>query len=219
MLGFGATLMVVPCLISIYGPVEAVVVASIIEIPAVLALLPTAIRQANWREITPLGLASLTTIPIGAWLLVSLDPDTSRRWISIAVIVFAMMLATGWRYQRPPGLGVKLAVGAASGITSGLANIGGPLVVVFLLASNNAAAGVRAGIMAFFSFSAAYRIVVYAILGMYAMPFMLVAASLCIPYLLGIWLGSKLFSKVSEKLFLRLAIGLVVCAGVIALLK
>ena len=44
MLGFGATLIVVPCLISIYGPIEAVVVASVIEIPAVISLLPTAVR-------------------------------------------------------------------------------------------------------------------------------------------------------------------------------
>lgn len=219
MLGFGATLIVVPCLITIYGPIEAVVAASVIEIPAVLSLLPTAIRQADWRHIAPVGFASLLTIPLGAWLLVSIDQETAQRVIAIAVVVFAILLGTGWRYQREPGLGVKVAVGAASGVTGGMANIGGPIVVMFLVASNKAAAGVRAGIMAYFSMSAAYRIGTYALLGLFAPPFVYVAAGLCAPYLLGIGLGAKLFSKVSEQLFLRIAIGLVLTTGLVALFK
>jgi uncharacterized membrane protein YfcA len=219
MLGFGATLIVVPCLVAIYGPLEAVAVASVIEAPAVLWLLPTAIRQADWRQIAPLSLASLATIPLGAWLLVNLDPDISRRIIAIAVIVFGLALSSGWRYRQAPGLGVKLAVGAASGVTSGLASIGGPLVVMFLVASNTAAAGVRAGIMAYFSISTAYRIAIYAYLGLYALPFLFEALAFCVPYLAGIAIGTRLFAKVSEKLFLRLAIAVVLIAGTIALLK
>ena len=219
MLGFGATLIVVPCLVAIYGPIQAVVVASIMELPAVVSLLPTAIREADWRQIAPLGFTSLATIPLGAWLLVSVDPDVARQLIAITVIVFALLLASGWRYRRIPGLVTKIGVGAASGITSGLANIGGPLVVVFLVASQTAAAGVRAGIMAYFSFSAVYRIGVYALIGLYAMPIVLLATALCVPYLSGIWIGARLFSRVSEKLFLRLSIGLVLAAGVAALLK
>jgi uncharacterized membrane protein YfcA len=219
MLGFGATLIVVPCLISIYGPLEAVVIASIIEIPAVISLLPTAIRQADWRQIAPLGIASLTTIPFGAWLLVSIDPELARQSIAIMVIVFAGLLATGWRYDKPPSMALKIGVGFASGLTSGLANIGGPLVVVFLVASRTAAAGLRAGIMAFFSISGFYRIVVYAVAGIYTAPLLLISAGLCVPYLLGIWIGARLFHKVSEKLFFRLAIGLVLAAGLIALVK
>ena len=84
---------------------------------------------------------------------------------------------------------------------------------------NATAAHVRAGIMAYFSISGVYRIAVYFSLGIYAMPYTAIALVLAIPYLFGIWLGAKLFSKVSEKLFLRLAIGLVLSAGLVALLK
>jgi uncharacterized protein len=219
MLGFGATLIIVPCLLTLYGAIPAVTIASILEVPAIISLLPTAIRQADWRHIAPVGLASLATIPFGAWLLVSVDPDVARRSIAGGVIVFGLLLGTGWRYSQAPGLWMKLGVGAASGVSGGMANIGGPLVVMFLVASNTAAAGVRAGIMAFFSISGAYRIGVYATLGIYAMPFTAIAVVLCIPYLAGIGLGTKLFKKVSEKLFLRLAIGLVLSAGIVAALK
>ncbi len=219
MLGFGATLIIVPCLLSIYGPVPAVIVASIIEIPAIVSLLPTAVRQADWRQIAPVGIAAIVTIPLGAWALVSVDPDVARQIIAIAVIIFGLLLSTGWRYTGTPGIGIKLLVGAGSGITGGMANIGGPIVVMFLVASNATAAHVRAGIMAYFSISGVYRIAVYFSLGIYAMPYTAIALVLAIPYLFGIWLGAKLFSKVSEKLFLRLAIGLVLSAGLVALLK
>ncbi|MBT6274971.1 MAG: hypothetical protein HOI95_12635, partial [Chromatiales bacterium] len=42
--------------------------------------------------------------------------------------------------------------------------------------------------------------------------------SLVPSYLFGIWAGSKLFGKLSEKLFMRLAIGIVLVTGTIALL-
>ena len=93
------------------------------------------------------------------------------------------------------------------------------ITVMFLVAANNTAAGVRAGIMAFFSISGAYRILVYLTIGLYAMPFALVAASLSVPYLVGIRTGSRLFPYVSETFFLRLAIGLVLVAGMLALLR
>ena len=219
MLGFGATLIIVPSLASLYGAVEAVVVASLIEVPAVLYLLPSTIRTANWRQIAPVGFASLTTIPIGAFVLVSVDPEVARKLIASAVIIFAVLLASGWRYEGVASLPLKLAVGAGSGIMGGMANIGGPLVVLFLVASKQAAAGVRSGIMAFFSFSTAYRVAVYAFLGLYVLPIVGIAAALIAPYLLGIALGKQLFSRVSETWFMRLAIGLVLCTGVVALLK
>jgi uncharacterized protein len=218
MLGFGATLIIVPCLIPLYGPIDTVVIASIIEIPAVLYLLPTAVRQADWRHIAPVGFASLLTIPVGAFALVSLDPTLSRHIIAVAVIVFALALSSGWRYHGEPPLALRIGIGAASGIMGGMANIGGPLVVMFLVASNKAAAGVRAGIMAFFSISALYRLPVYASFGMYATTSVTLGLSLVPSYLFGIWAGSKLFGKLSEKLFMRLAIGIVLVTGTIALL-
>jgi uncharacterized membrane protein YfcA len=62
-------------------------------------------------------------------------------------------------------------------------------------------------------------IVVYAIARIYTAPFLLISAGLCVPYLLGIWIGARSFHKVPGKLFFRLAIGLVLAAGLIALIK
>lgn len=218
MTGFGATLIVVPCFIYLYGPVNAAVLASVLELPAVLYLLPTVVREADWRYIAPVGLASILTIPLGAWLLISVDPDNARLIIAIAVIGFALALATGWRYQGDAGVGLRAGVGAASGIMSGMASIGGPPVVMFLIASKTAAAGVRIGIMAYFTFTTLYRIPTYAILGIYTTSAVTLGASLIPAYLFGIWFGTKMFPHLSETWFLRIAIGLVLSMGLVALI-
>ena len=56
MLGFalGADLIIVPALTLVYGPVPAVVLMSLIEIPGALQLARTAVREADWRGLAPL---------------------------------------------------------------------------------------------------------------------------------------------------------------------
>ncbi len=213
--GFGAALVAMPVLAILYGPVDAVVIMTLLEVPATALLLPTVARQADWRAIMPLGLASLVTIPVGAWILVSVDTEILQRAIGVLVLLFAALLATGWQYRRPPTLPVLLGVGGASGLIAGAANMGGPIVVVFLLAGSQTARQVRAGIMAYFTFSTLLRVADYAAYSLYASATLLLGAVLIAPYLLGIWVGSHMFRGVSVRLF-RIAVLLLVAAMGIA---
>lgn len=216
--GFGAALIVMPILSILYGPVPAVVVMTLLEVPATAFLLPSFVKHANWRAVMPLGLASLVTIPMGAWVLISLDTETLQRSIAILVLIFAALLATGWRYSRPPTMPVMLGIGGLSGLIGGAANMSGPLVVVFLLAGQNTAHQVRAGIMAYFSFSTLLRVAVYTWHGLYAVETLMLGAVLTGPYIIGIWVGSRLFKGVSDRLFRILVLALVTVMGVAALL-
>ncbi|NKB57302.1 MAG: TSUP family transporter [Alphaproteobacteria bacterium] len=215
---FGAALIVMPILSILYGPVPAVVMMTLMEVPATALLLPSFIRHANWGAVMPLGLASLVTIPLGGWILVSLDTEVLQRSIAILVLIFAALLATGWRYRRPPTMPVMLGVGGLSGLIGGAANMSGPLVVVFLLAGQNTAHQVRAGVMAYFSFSTLLRVAVYAWHGLYAVETLTLGAILTLPYLIGIWVGSRLFRGVSDRAFRILVLSLVAVMGVAALL-
>ena len=219
MLGFGSALIIIPALVALYGPVEAVVIMSLIEVPATISLLPTTLRFANWPWIAPVGIGSLVTIPLGAWLLVSLDPEVTRRAVAGLVIGLGLVLASGWRYRGSPGPALRFGVGAASGFIGGLANVGCPLVVVFLLASQTAVSAVRAGMMAFFSFSTALRLLIYGALGLYSLSLLVLSLALAPLFLTGIWLGTKAFNKVPEALFRRIAIAAVLIAGVVAAIK
>ena len=52
--GFGAALIIVPALTLVYGPVPAVVIMSLIEVPGVLQLARTAVQDADWKNLAPL---------------------------------------------------------------------------------------------------------------------------------------------------------------------
>ncbi len=207
-----------PILAILYGPVEAVIVITLLEVPATAFLLPSVRRHANWRAVMPLGLASLVTIPLGGWVLVLLEAELMQQAIGVLVLIFAALLATGWRYRRPPSLPVMLGVGGLSGFIGGAANMSGPLVVVFLLAGQNTAHQVRAGIMAYFSFSTLLRVALYTGLGLYSIGTLLLAAILTPPYLIGIWTGSRLFRGVSDRHFRIVVLTLVSVMGIAALL-
>jgi uncharacterized membrane protein YfcA len=218
-IGFGAGLIIMPVLALLYGPVEAVITMTVIEVPATAYLLPTTIRHANWRSVAPLGISSLITIPIGAWVLAYVDAETMRRAIGVLVIGAGILLATGWRYSRTPTLGLTVPLGLLSGFIGGAANVGGPLVVVFLMAGRNTAIEVRAGIMAYFSFSTLFRILVYGVYGLFSWILFWRAALLALPYLAGIWIGSRAFGGISEKLFRGIVLAVVFTTGALALFR
>ena len=218
-IGFGAGLIIIPALAVLYGPLESVLIMTLIEIPAMAFLLPTAVRHANWRSVAPLGIASMLTLPFGALLLAYIDAEDMRRFIAILVISAGIMLGSGWRYSRTPTLAITIPVGLVSGFLSGAANIGGPPVVVFLMAGKNTAQEVRAGIMAYFSFSGVFRMIAYSVLGLLTMPLFWMSAVLVLPYMAGILIGSRAFSGISEKLFRRTVLVVVVTMGIVALLR
>ncbi len=59
-----------------------------------------------------MGLISIVTVPVGAWLLVTVDAELMRRVIAGVVIVFTLVLLAGWRYRGPRTTATHAGVGA-----------------------------------------------------------------------------------------------------------
>jgi uncharacterized membrane protein YfcA len=217
--GFGAALIIIPALVIVYGPVPAVVLMSLIEVPGVLQLARTAIREANWRDLTPLCIAASITIPIGAWSLAVFDPETTRRFIAAIVVLFAVLIATGWRYKGEITKPLSVGIGTISGFCSGVASLGGPPVVMFLLAKGSNAAQTRAGIVAYFSLAMIMRLAAFGWHDLYSQGALLLSLLMAPVYMAGIWIGNQFFKGASELLFRRVVVALVLVMGVIALVK
>ena len=63
--GFGGGVIVVPILAFIFGPLEAVAINVIPSFLANISLVPSLVKDTNWRELRPLLVGVLSTIPIG----------------------------------------------------------------------------------------------------------------------------------------------------------
>lgn len=216
--GFGAGLVMAPALSVLFGPAAAIAGISLIDLPAVLYFLPEAWRHGEWRSVIPLGIAGVSTVPVGAWLLVHMDQELLRRTIGLVVLGFVVVLALGWRYRGVVSLPLTLGVGVTSGLLGGAMGIPGPPTILFYLSGPAHAWTARASIMGYFVFTSAMVLAVYTFHGLYTEAVLWRSAGLIPAYVGGVWLGNRLFGKVSEVAFRRVALVLLVTVAITALL-
>ena len=98
--GFGASLIIVLVLSLILGPHKAVPIAALSGLPSMLQLLPTAINHSEKAFVLPFGIAAFFAAPLGTWVLVIVDPELMKIYISSFVLVMVYFLYRNWRFSR-----------------------------------------------------------------------------------------------------------------------
>jgi uncharacterized membrane protein YfcA len=212
--GFGAALIIAPVLALAVGPRAAIPAIMIVMVVTSLQLVPRAWKDANWPVVIPLSIGGSIGIPIGAWLLIVIDPEIIRRSISVVVVFFAVMMLIGWRYRGNIGPAVSAFAGGIGGFISGAAAAGGPAVIMFLLAGPENAARNRAAIILYFFFSQGIALVVYWFGDLMTLKTLWIALPMVPTIVLGTWLGEKMFGKASDQLYRRIALACLLIIGV-----
>lgn len=215
--GFGGAMLMTPLLSGLIGPVPAVVTALILETAAALVMFPEALPKARWRTLLYLTLPTIVTVPLGGYLLLTLDPSVARKMIAGVVIVFSSMLLFGLRYSGSPRPVTSLALGSLVGALLGATSVGAPPVILYLLSGPDPAAVTRATLTVFVTAISVIGLVMLAAAGAITATLGVSAIMLTIPFLLATWLGGKLFARLSNSGVRRLALALMLCVGVIGL--
>jgi uncharacterized membrane protein YfcA len=215
--GFGSALIFIPLASATLGPRLAAPLLMLVDNLTAFPLIPAAWRRADRGEVASLVAGALVGAPAGTWVLLHLDAETLRWGMCVLAIAMLALLASGWRYHGRPALPLSLAVGAASGLLSGAAQMGGPPVVAYWLGGAIPAARVRANIMLFFAASGVISAVTYLISGLLTPTVLLLTALVAPAYALGIWGGSHLFGLASERTFRRACFVLIALAALLGL--
>ena len=211
--GFGAAMISIPLLSLLFGPQTALACLTTMEMPAQIQLLRMSRREADWKQAAPMALGGIIALPLGTWILVSIDQDLLRRLISGIVLLLVVLLASGYRHTIPRRLGIDVAVGTVAGFLNGSTGLGGPPIIFYLLSGPYAPAAVRANITAFFQIGFVFVVASYFWFGVLTPDRMLLGAVLAPFYVGGIWLGGRLFYKASEQTFRRIAYLLLAVIG------
>lgn len=164
--GFGSALIVIPALTVVFDPLQAVVMHSIMEIPVILGLAPTAIRGADRRVVVPMILILVITTPIGAAVLSTINVDLLKIVISVAVLGMVAMLAMQRQVFALIGQRGTLMGAAAGGVIQGATGVGGPPIVTTLMARGDGPDVSRANVIAVMSSVIAISIVSFAAFGL-----------------------------------------------------
>jgi uncharacterized membrane protein YfcA len=196
--GFGAGMVYVPLIGALFGPRFAVVSLLIVDFICSFPYMIVALPHVRWRETLPLLIGCALALPLGTLALIYVDPTPLRWTIAIIIVIFVLLLASGWRYHGQPKAPVTLAVGAISGALGGATQIPGPPVIMYWLGGAMGAATVRANLIAYFALCDLFSIIVYGASGLLTNEPIFFGLAMIIPFIAGAGAGSLLFAFISD---------------------
>lgn len=218
MAGFGAALILTPIFSTFYTPAVAIPVLGFADWLMSAPMVVGAMRRCVWREVLPLALAAVVTVPLGGYVLATADPDALRIGISMFVLLAVGALASGWRYRATPSMPVTWAVGGVAGIMGGAIGMSGPPVVLFWLGGQANAAQARTNTLAFFGVTALATMTMYVVNGLLTSRVIVLAIILMPVYGLGMFLGARAFRLLPERIFRFIAFSLIAAISLATLL-
>ena len=215
--GFGGAMVMSPPLALLLGPLLTVPVVLLLESVAAAPMLVQLRHLVRWRVIGPIIAMACLTVPLGTYVLVTADPVVMRRVIAGVVIVFSLLLLRGWRYAGKHRLATGLGLGAVSGTMVGATSMGGPPVILYLLAGPDPIDTTRANLTYFVGAISLAGVAVLALNGVLGAQGLWLAALLAPGYYLGMVAGTRLFSRFNDTRFRRFTLFfmLAVAAGIL----
>lgn len=217
--GVGSGMLMAPFFVHAFGPVQTVAIIILIEAVVTVQLLPSVWSKIQWSVIGPMGAAATVVMPLGSWLLVTLNPSSIQFGVALLVTFSALALMTGWRYEGAKPLAATVGVGLVSGFLISVTSLGNPPVMLYLLSSKDDAATNRANFTGYFAVTLAALIAVMTIGGLMSTRILGIVATLLPPFMLTTWLGSRLFDKANERAYRTVALTILLLAGLYALTK
>ena len=164
--GFGFGLAAVPLLSLALPPAQVVPLVVTFQVIIGVAGLRAASATCDWRAIGLLLPGLVAGIPIGLLILTALPPDTVRLAIGAIILLSVLLIQRGARLPPQPSILISGGVGLVSGVISGLASMGGPPVVVYLLAVGHTTVRMRATTIVYFMLSGCVSLIPMALRGL-----------------------------------------------------
>ncbi|MEZ5831362.1 MAG: sulfite exporter TauE/SafE family protein [Dongiaceae bacterium] len=217
--GFGFGIAATPLLVLLFPPAEIVPPILILQVLAGIQIFLRTRGHVDWKLLLPTVAGALAGIPLGTLALDLLDSGTMRLAIGAVVLIAASFLSTGFRFEARPPRWLSGALGILAGIGSGAAGIPGPPVIVLFLSSPVSIAIGRASLSAFFLCVAFASSVASAWRGLLTLNSIVLGGLLMAPLLIGNHYGDKLFAKVQERTFRRIALLLLFAIGLSTIVR
>lgn len=216
--GFGSGLLMAPLLTLLHPPVVVVPMLLLLSLIGDTRLLPEVYREIDIRRVLCIALPALVGLPLGIWALATIDPEAVRRVLSVVVLIVALLLALGLRFENAGRPRVLLPVGALSGVLAGVGGLGGAPVAITFLSLDEPARQTRANLVGYFSISNSSALVMMGIGGVLSFTSLKLVA-LCAPiYFVSVHLGSRQFRSTADERYRKIALAFLVLVALVGLL-
>ena len=242
--GFGIAMTAMPIsLLAISDPQTAVVVVNTGGVAAGVLIAIHARKDIPYREIVPIVVAGVFGVPFGVAILKFADPSIIRIGIAVLILLLAVLslkpdvvsrvvrfiaeililllaalsLRKFNREILSAGL-LGIAAGFVVGATLTAFAVGGPLIVLFLLARNLGRRSVRGAMALYLLVIAGIGVFAYAFAGLYTVERLTLVGIVLIPSFIGFGLGTLLIQRMNERIFRYVVLGIVTLSSMAVLL-
>ncbi|MBX2804390.1 MAG: sulfite exporter TauE/SafE family protein [Hyphomicrobiales bacterium] len=215
--GFGFALAAVPLYSLIVSPLQAVVIAQIVQIAQAPVEIYQNYRSVNRKAVVLLCMGALVFTPIGAVLTTRLPADVMRLAICFAVLAGLALLIS--QFRIPDGKGPAITAGAFAGLLGGLAAMPGPPAVAYFLGRGADKAASRASLLLFFAFTAVLALSIMIIAtGSRALHLdIIVASAMSYPAsMVGAYAGTLVFQRLGDAHYRYAALGVLFISALLA---
>ena len=212
--GFGGAMVMSPPLALLLGPRLAVPVVLLLEALAAAPMLLHTRRLVRWRLIGPILAATCLTVPLGGYVLMTAEAASLRRAIAAIVIAFALLLLRGWRYAGAHRTSTGIGLGALAGALLGATSIGGPPVILYLVAGPDRIDTTRANLTFFVCASSLAGIVMLWAAGVLGVAALWTGLLLAPGYYIGLVAGTRLFSRFNDTRFRQFTLLLMIAVSI-----
>ena len=208
--GFGIAMTAMPIsLLAISDPQTAVVVVNTGGVSAGVLIAIQARKDIPYREILPIAVAGALGVPFGVAILKFADPSIIRIGIVVLILALAALSLKEFEGEIPYAGALGIVAGFAVGASLTAFAVGGPLIVLFLLARNLGRRSVRGAMALFLLVIAGIGVVAYASTGLYSAERLTLVGVVLIPAFIGFALGGLLIRRMNERIFRYVVLGII----------
>ena len=218
-LGFGSGLITIPILSYLYSPIFAMVFNIAIEIPATIYLTYVGAKSCKFKEISPMFFAMMLTIPIGTIFLISVNEQLIKIIMSILVIFFVLLIASGWKLKATVTKYVLTISGVISGLMQGATGMGGPPYATVLLSKGDSDNVTRGNILIMSTGIVISAIISFYMFNLFTKELLLTGLITSPIYILATYTGTKFFDLSGNRYYRNISLFSLGLIGVLTLIK
>lgn len=213
--GFGFGLFAMGILAMMMPVPEAAVIVAILGLVSTVMNVGSVWREISWKELWPVVAAATPTTLLGVYLLKVLDPAILRAAVGVMILIGSAIAV--W---SPPKARLEKAMpwgyiaGAVGGLFGGAINMGGPPVVLYSLLRGWDKRVAKAEMASYILATSVLRVVGQVAAGIATPSLLMRSLWLAIPTVLGCYLGTRLFGRLSNRAFRYATTGLLVMLAV-----
>lgn len=196
-----------------------VIMVIFMEVVASFFMLKNVKAEIDYPLLKIITIGSVIASFFGVWLLATLHPDLHQILISLYLLAVALVSLFKFEFKKPVTTTRLYLTGLVAGLYNGLAGLGGIFVASMLTSSRYPIKNIRATMVVyFFIIEMAFFIGAY-MNNLVTKEVVITSFLLCIPMLIGIFFGAKLFTSLPETTLKKIVLITLLVLSVAGLVK